>query len=1457
MAMKITGWLTCRGRLTARLLPLGLAGVLLLLVGCARNDDEAPAADGAASATIGPAGGTLNGPDGAQLIVPPGALDRDVTLRIARSRAGAPDGPPDLPADLPVYELTPHDLAFNLPVQLRLPLGTPAQADAGVMVSSPTEPWTLAEARFEGSTAILERLSLSWYSPFWTFSPLCQPRPNDPNPCALVGVGPGVVTTTPPGLLRPPLSNPTITGTGPLNIPINYGGPRDCVNPRLRIERWNWGPPALMPASQTRRLLFDGPVPAMTPSPTATNRAGGTFQFQTPVDSSLASSSWVLYRIQFNCTRSFDGTRRGVFGELTYGIDIPPPQAPTISTQPSDQSVTEGQSASFSVAASAAPNTTLLYQWSRRANPSAAFAPIAGATAAAYTTPATTLADGLAQFRVEVCASANLCVTSDVATLTVAAAPAAPSFGTQPTDASVVAGQRATFDVQASGLPPPSITWQTAPASDPGNFVGLVANDCPVIGPPARGVVTVARCTTDALTLADNGRRYRAVATSSAGTTTSNVVTVTVTPAPVPPAITQPPTLVLCPVGGSASFSAAASGSPAPTLGWSINGSALAVGPFSAGSCSGSASFGASGGTLTLSGLSAGCNGATVGVTASNGTPPSASASATLTVTPTTAPAPTITSFTSNGPRDEGQTVTTTVTATGSNLTYQWLLSFDIGSTGIAIAGATSASYATPPMTQGYNAAALRVRVCSGPQPADIADDPRCTFSNIETPLGQTFEVGAAGVCYGGPNGWCVRSPSPQPNDLRALVLPDPSNSPTAPVVAVGFGTVISSTDFGVSWTTRFPNPRLDFRGLARVADGSRLVAAVAANNASQTTGGLYTSDDGGATWALATGVGTQDFVSDVALATSGSGVAVGSGLWRSAANGTGWTPVVTGAQFLPESLTRVVIQGNVALAVSDAGGILRSTDGGVNWTRVYSDNGARRLVDAALDAFGLAVVVIDNANQVLVSSDAGQSWSLRTLPFGNARGVGLRAQDQAVVLSATGDGAFSTDGGQTWTLATAAAGISGDADWRIAYTSSGNGLAVGKVGAQRRTNSRDRFYGIGGGDADARIDAIEAAPDGTLLMVRGGRIGRSTDNGSTWTGFGQPGTSLSWVGNGTAFAALLSGNATKLFRSDDAGQTFTEQWDQSNDMIYGLSMINTSVGVLIGTRGGQPAVFRTTNGRFWDSIGALPAGFEPRSVLALNPGPFADPNSAVVLVGSGDGRVLRTTNGGLSWFELNPGIGAAVNQIRRIDASGVIAAADNGLWQSLDAGQNWTRVFDSTPYGSMTSVAVDASGRCVATGVVGVVDCSSFSIIDLPFNGLLRATAWGSGDTVLAGGLGGALLINRNGGLPARAAPDRRQRLGTTRTASYPMPLARVAAPPTPRGALRPATAPTAAAARPAAPALRDPRDPRAVLLPRTVPNARKATLPPLPPVVVGPLRRHVDVVPAGRPDAAGVRQR
>ena len=84
--------------------------------------------------------------------------------------------------------------------------------------------------------------------------------------------------------------------------------------------------------------------------------------------------------------------------------------APTITTQPSDQTVTAGTAATFSVVA--AGTAPLSYQWQKNT------VNITGATSSSYTTPLTTTADSGEQFRVTISNSAGS-VTSRVATLTV------------------------------------------------------------------------------------------------------------------------------------------------------------------------------------------------------------------------------------------------------------------------------------------------------------------------------------------------------------------------------------------------------------------------------------------------------------------------------------------------------------------------------------------------------------------------------------------------------------------------------------------------------------------------------------------------------------------------------------------------------------------------------------------------------------------------------------------------------------------------------------------------------------------------------------------------------------------------------------------------------------------------------------------------------------------------------
>src|SRR6266550_390758 len=174
------------------------------------------------------------------------------------------------------------------------------------------------------------------------------------------------------------------------------------------------------------------------------------------------------------------------------------PAAPSITTQPASQTVTAGQTATFSVAA--AGTAPLSYQWMKGGTT------IPGATSTSYTTPPTTSADNNSQFTVVVSNTAGN-VTSNVATLTVSAAAVAPSISTQPVSQTVTAGQTATFSVVAAGTAPLSYQWQK--------------NGTAITG------ATSATYTTPATTSADNGAQFVVVVSNVAGNVTSNAATLT------------------------------------------------------------------------------------------------------------------------------------------------------------------------------------------------------------------------------------------------------------------------------------------------------------------------------------------------------------------------------------------------------------------------------------------------------------------------------------------------------------------------------------------------------------------------------------------------------------------------------------------------------------------------------------------------------------------------------------------------------------------------------------------------------------------------------------------------------------------------------------------------------------------------------------------------------------------
>jgi len=145
-------------------LPLWLVACVLLpwlLSACGGNGSDAPPAPDRVTAVIGPAGGTVTGPDGAQVVIPPGALRSNTTIGIARSSAGAPAPDAFWPTPAATYEFTPHGIAFEIPVTLRLPV-PPGTTDPTAWMASTDADWQESEITLSGGFASVRRNTFSW-----------------------------------------------------------------------------------------------------------------------------------------------------------------------------------------------------------------------------------------------------------------------------------------------------------------------------------------------------------------------------------------------------------------------------------------------------------------------------------------------------------------------------------------------------------------------------------------------------------------------------------------------------------------------------------------------------------------------------------------------------------------------------------------------------------------------------------------------------------------------------------------------------------------------------------------------------------------------------------------------------------------------------------------------------------------------------------------------------------------------------------------------------------------------------------------------------------------------------------------------------------------------------------------------------------------------------------------------
>jgi photosystem II stability/assembly factor-like uncharacterized protein len=481
--------------------------------------------------------------------------------------------------------------------------------------------------------------------------------------------------------------------------------------------------------------------------------------------------------------------------------------------------------------------------------------------------------------------------------------------------------------------------------------------------------------------------------------------------------------------------------------------------------------------------------------------------------------------------------------------------------------------------------------------------------------------------------------------------------------------------------------------------------------------GGVWKSIDAGVTWTPLTDTQTVLFIGALAVAPSspstlyaGTGEAnnaldsnYGRGILKSTDGGTTWS--LESGPFIRQAISRIVVDPananivyaavspysvNNGLAPSQgAGGVYKSSDGGLTWTNTTSGianlHGYDAFSDLVLDPSNDQTLYTavgcyrgDTANGIYKSTDGGATWA----PAGNApQGITLGRIALALAPSSpqtlyasianpvTGQllGLWkTTDGGNTWSpLATTPNYLGG----------------VGK--------------GQGWYDTTLIVDPGNAAIVYAGGSSAGGSPGfiQSTDGGNTWTNIqiGANGTGIHTGDHALAFDAtgkLLDGNDGGVWRLDNAAPGST-QWTDLNSNLQ-LTAFNSialdpqSLDVAYGGSQGN-GTEQFAGSSVWTQVLAGNGGF-----VRVDP-----TNPSTVYAELTGTSLVRSDDGGSTWSSVHAGISGPADTYEpyTIDPSNSsrLVLGTNRVWETTNKGASWSPLSTPLVNGWTTSAPIDA----------------------------------------------------------------------------------------------------------------------------------------------------------------------
>jgi hypothetical protein len=486
----------------------------------------------------------------------------------------------------------------------------------------------------------------------------------------------------------------------------------------------------------------------------------------------------------------------------------------------------------------------------------------------------------------------------------------------------------------------------------------------------------------------------------------------------------------------------------------------------------------------------------------------------------------------------------------------------------------------------------------------------------------------------------------------------------------------------------------------------------------------------------------------------------LGAGVLRSGDGGTTWTPLC-GAPFIGQGFYDLHVDpaDSTRLLAGTTGGLYLSTDGGSTWQQTRP----AKTWSLALAPQGAATETFAaSADGLFSSGDSGRTWAQVALPGApagwNRLAVAIAPSDRntAYAWGAAGNAAFFyRRSGGTWTAVAAPANVNiGQAwyDWFLAVSPSvATDVYVGAIDVYRGdlsgaapawTDISSQNTPTGSIHPDQHAIAFDPGDSSSIYVGNDGGLFHSSDRGATWT----------HCNNGlviTEFEYMaqdLSSPHWVIAGTQDNGTarwTGSPVWDHVADGDGGHVGVNHgSPNTVFHTYYGMSPEVSTARGDFgsWASINLpIPPGEQAPFYPPLDSGAlggntvaiaggalyvsrdngtnvarlaFPAPGSAsavcvatqdAVYVGTGDGRVLKTTWNRAAWSALvqlaMPRANASVSDLY------VEPAAQQRLWatyttvpgsrvfRSDDGGNTWSDQTGNLPVSlPINAIAVDPS---------------------------------------------------------------------------------------------------------------------------------------------------------------------